>query len=411
VGALSLSNQNNHVQSAVTLGVQHYTVETGDTSWSAIVRNICDGNSTGAAATAFSRAATGKSDGTVFVGQIIHVNPSLCPLPPTTTTISPTTIAPTTSTLPATTTTAAASTTTASPTTSVAPATTTTTIPPAPDAITHGRELTLNDVGPRAPPTGATFNSRLIVTTPGVILSGQTYLKGLTINADNVTVEDCVIRDTVNSDWANLIINGRGVTIQHCDIDNTSTVYYGIQINGDSTSTNPTKIHRNHIHHGGHGVNSDALWWEFTENLVDNIVAPNPPPYPGDDVWHADGIIAWGAHYYIARNKILVPLTQTGVINIGTWSGSQNDVDDVRIIDNYFAGAGFIFYIEEKQSSYNVTNMVITGNDIGQDFFPNGGYWTPGIWFTGYPPDVDPTVSGNRLVTATGAFVANIGFY
>jgi hypothetical protein len=122
VAGLAASVATMPAQSATTPDVVHYTVETGDTAWSVIVRKFCGGLTSPQAATAFSLAATGSNNGTVRVGQIIHVNPALCPTPTTTTSSNPTTTsvapstAPTTSVAPSTTTPP----TTAGPTTTVA---------------------------------------------------------------------------------------------------------------------------------------------------------------------------------------------------------------------------------------------------------------------------------------------------
>lgn len=275
-------------------------------------------------------------------------------------------------------------------------------------SITHGRQLTLSDVGPRTTPSGTTYNTRQTISSSGTY-SGFTYNKGLTISADNVIIEDCIISDDNNADFGNLIINGGNVTIRYCEIDNNEQVYYGIAQRGGSVGS-PNTFYRNNIHHGGFGMNAeDTEGWSFYENYVHDLVAPDPAPYPGDDVWHTDCIIAWGSHCNIERNKLLIPINQTGIINFGTWSGSTVDIDDVFIDSNYMAGAGFIFYVEEKDSSYNVTNMVVTNNDIGQDYYSNGGY--NGLWYGGYPPTIDPTTSGNRLVTYPGgSFVSDANY-
>jgi hypothetical protein len=279
--------------------------------------------------------------------------------------------------------------------------------------LTHGRQLTLSDVGPRTTPTGTTYNTRQTISSNNVTVSGNIYNKGLTITGSGVTVEDCIIRDDVGAtSYANLRIQGANATVRYCEIDNESLVYYGVQVAADSTEANPTRVYRNWIHHGGFGLaGEDATWWEFTENYVDDLVAPDPPVNEGEDIWHVDAVIAWGSHMVVARNKLLVPLDQTGVINIGTWSGSTSNVDDVVIDSNYLAGAGYVFYLEEKGTSYDITNMVVTDNDIGDDYYTNGGFY--GVWYQGFPPTTPPTVTGNRLVDASngGAYLSDVVYF
>lgn len=283
---------------------------------------------------------------------------------------------------------------------------------PDPDPTPHGRDVNASNTGPRITISGPTYEDRRTIDAPGTY-SNFTCLAGLTVNYSGpgvIIIEDVRIADDNNSDWANLIITPgtMNVEIRYAEIDNMDMVYYGIAGRGGAVGT-PILIHHCDIHGGGFALNAeDTEGWEFYDNFVHDLVAPDPAPYPGDPVWHVDGVIAWGSHATILRNKILIDLDQTAIINFGTWSGSTAGIDDVMIQDNYFAGAGYIFYIEEKDSPMDVTNMVITGNDIGQDFYPDGGYW--GVWYMGYPPTVPPMTSGNRIVTTGGAFVANCNY-
>lgn len=277
------------------------------------------------------------------------------------------------------------------------------------NTITHGRQIGPSNTGPRSIP-GTTYNTRQTLSTNGATVSGNIYNKGLSITGSNITVQDCIIRDDVPTDYGNILLSGSGNRVQYCEIDNTSNVYYCVDILANGTSVSPNVIHRNYIHHGGQAISAAYNWWQFTENYVTDIVAPDPSPNPPDDIWHADAVIAWGANMVVARNKMLVNLNQTGVINIGTWSGSTQHVDNVSIDSNYIAGAGYIFYIEDRSGTYDVTNMTITDNDIGDDFYATGGFY--GIWYGGAPPAVDPTVTGNRLVDASagGAFISNVTY-
>lgn len=282
--------------------------------------------------------------------------------------------------------------------------------PPPPSwELQHGRQINTTITGPRSTPSGTTYSTRQTLYSPGTY-SGLTFNKGLTIAGDNITVEDCYIGDDNNADFANLIVTGQNVLVQYCEIDNHQQVYYGIAQRGGSAAA-PNIYQRNDIHDGGFGINGEATnGWQFIENYVHDICAPSPAPYPGDDVWHADAIIAWGSDVTIQRNKLLVPITQTGVINFGIWSGSVSHIANVVIDSNYLAGAGFVFYVEEKDNpTYRITGMRITNNDFGQDYYPSCGYY--GYFYQGYPPVENPIVTGNRLVTAGGVYVSDVSYY
>lgn len=264
--------------------------------------------------------------------------------------------------------------------------------------IDHGRELTLQHVGPRSAQT-IVYDTPQTITTPGVY-KGIRYNKGLTIRADNVELMDCYISTDIISSPFNLKVMGSNVKVHHCEIDNKSLVYFGIQQDYSATATTVNQYYRNYIHHCGQAITAAGSYWDFYENYADNIVAPIPVPYPGDQPWHSDGVISWGEHLRVRKNKILISLDQTGCINIGTWVGMPaHDVTDVLVDSNYFAGAGFIFYVEER-GTQKPRGFIITNNDIGQDFYTTGGYY--GIWYPNARPTEKPTTYGNFLVDKTG---------
>lgn len=286
-------------------------------------------------------------------------------------------------------------------------------VPPQDDPVTHGREIDATNTGPHATPSGTTYNTPQTISTAGTY-SNLIFNKGLTITADNVELYDCLITTDVTSSSFCLKVTGNNVSVHHCEIDNQELVYYAIENNGGAVGGR-NRFWRNNIHHAGQGISSAYSYWDFYENYVHDIVAPEPfgpgtAPHPGDSTWHADGVISWGEHITVERNKILVQLQQTGVINIGTWVGMPaHNVTDVTIDSNYFAGAGFIFYVEER-GVQDVLDFTITNNDIGQDYYTNGGYY--GVWYQGAPPAVNPTVTGNRIVTYPGGtFVSNVDYY
>lgn len=264
--------------------------------------------------------------------------------------------------------------------------------------VAHGREITLAHVGPRVAQT-VVYDTPQVITTSGVY-SGIRYNKGVAIRADNVELKDCYIGTDVISSPSNVKVMASNVKIHHCEINNNSLVYFAIQQDYSATATSVNQFYRNHIHHCGQALSAAGSYWDFYENYVTDIVAPIPVPYPGDQPWHSDGVISWGEHLKVRKNKILISLQQTGAINIGTFAGMPaHDVTDVLVDSNYLAGAGFIFYVEER-GTQKVRGFVITNNDIGTDFYTTGGYY--GIWYPNARPAEKPTTSGNFLVDKTG---------
>jgi hypothetical protein len=357
--------------------VRHYTVQTGDTSWGAIVRKHCAGRTSSAAQSAFSVAATGSTNGVVRVGQVIHVDPANCPAAVATTTTSPTTTA------------AAASTTSSSTstTTTVAPtstASTTTPTAPPPGSVAHGRDLTKAMVGPRVPAVQV-FTTRQTITVPGVYTAID-YRAGVDVRAAGVVFVDCRFSSTNVNHSAVVHTNRADTVLVHSEIDGRSLVYVGIKA---EVGADRLVVERSYMHHVGHGLNTSAVSWRMTESWIDNIVAPNPAPIPSEDVWHADGVISWGSNTLAERNVIdLGALGQTAAVNHGTWSGS-GPVSNVTYRDNVLAGGGYTVYFEER--SFPLKGLVVTGNDMRPGPY---GYVYPGarpaqmpVWSNNRRPD------------------------
>lgn len=248
-------------------------------------------------------------------------------------------------------------------------------------AITHGRHLTKVMVGPRVPAVQV-FATRQTITAPGTYAAVD-YQAGVDVRAAGVSFVDCRFSSTNFNQSAVVHTNQPDTVFLHSEIDGKSLIYVAIKA---ENGADRLVVERSYMHHVGHGLNTSAVSWRMTESWIDNIVAPNPAPYPGDAVWHADGILSWGSSTLAERNVIdLGSLGQTAAVNHGTWSGS-GAVSNVTYRDNVLAGGGFTVYFEERGNT--LTGLTVIGNDM-----------LPGQYGYVYPsarPAQTPMWSNNR---------------
>ena len=328
-------------------------------------------------------------------------------IPPTTvpsTTVLPVTVPPTTAlpvTVPPTTvprTTVPATVPATVPPTTVPPTTVPATVPPptvppatvppttappttVPGSVTHGRDLTKSMVGPRVP-AAQVFTTRQTITVPGVYAAID-YQAGVDVRVAGVSFVDCRFSSTNVADSAVVFTNKPGTVFRYSEVDGKSRVYVAIKAENGADGL---VIEHSYMHHVGHGLNTSAVSWRMTESWIDNIVAPDPAPYPGDELWHADGILSWGSNTLAERNVIdLGFLSQTAAVNHGTWSGS-GAVSNVTYRDNVLAGGGYAVYFEER--SYPLTGLTVVGNDLRTGSF--------GYVYAGARPARAPVWTNNR---------------
>lgn len=253
-------------------------------------------------------------------------------------------------------------------------------VTPAPGAIGHGKDLTLSMVGPAA--IGITS---FTTGSSGRQISGTATYDGFTVTGPHLLIQGAMITGGLD------ISSSQPVVVRGCKV--YSSGYWGIntrsgkilllynEIGGSSSSSGPDTglnvgsdnliAFRNRITYmKGDGISVGGKGAQILENYVHNFV-----PSPGA---HHDGLQATGSNngMFIARNKILVQLNETGAINLGAWVGA---LTEVKVDSNYLAGGSFTFY----GNGGTTTNVSVTNNIFGTDFYPNSGiygaaaYWQP----------------------------------
>jgi hypothetical protein len=204
----------------------------------------------------------------------------------------------------------------------------------------------------------------LRITKSGSVVSDLRVYGSITIEADNVTVQNVEV--ICSNAWWIIRDNGRGNTIQ----DSTLTVdrssssnycQYGI------TGGDEVKILRNDISFTPDGLTFAGDSAEVRANWVHDQIA-----YPGKDD-HVDAAQLNGGGsgpYLFIGNHFSVPEPQTGCLALFADFGP---IRNVTVQGNLFDGAGYSFY----GGTDSATNVQVTDNVFGTTFFPKGGYYGP----------------------------------
>lgn len=206
-------------------------------------------------------------------------------------------------------------------------------------------------------PPGVTLtpSGGLVINTPGAVISGLDIKGMVTINAPNVTLQNCKI----TSDSYMVVKIGDGITgtvVQNCSIDNLNAG--GIGISGQG------KFLANDIQHCADGINVAGDNTLIQGNYIHDM--------GGTAGSHFDSIQADGgfSNLSIINNTVLNEYGQTGALMLDNYWGP---IDKVVIDGNLFYGGGYTIYINEMGSGQPgggpITNVSFTNNTVG------GGYW------------------------------------
>ena len=219
-----------------------------------------------------------------------------------------------------------------------------------------------------------------VVTADGTVVSGLSVSGTLQINADNVTVKN--VKVTTGGNFGISLTHTAGVTIANSTISgqNATTGRVGSAIDdvyGDSTGM--TLKYNN--------ISNFKTAIQISTGLADSNYIHDPGYLAGD---HTNGFYVNGGTQplTIQNNTIFDPLGQTDAINLDAGTpGPGAPVANKTIKNNFLAGGAYTIYGGAPSGS-PTSNIVITGNRFGQNYFPKSGQYGPVAYF-------DPTGTGN----------------
>lgn len=156
---------------------------------------------------------------------------------------------------------------------------------------------------------------------------------------------------------------------------------------GDGNSN--TVFYRNYISYTSTGIQPGNRGPQVIENYIEKMTLYNPD-------LHLNGISFNGGqkNALVLRNKVLVQnpddagrtISQTDAIaffqDFGDYQGTGTNLDGsvgYKVKDNYIGGGGYSLYagMNSGKTATSVKNMVVTGNQVTTQWWPNGGMWGP----------------------------------
>jgi len=211
------------------------------------------------------------------------------------------------------------------------------------------------------------------VTGNGANLTGLYIPYQLNIAASNVTVNDDEI--VTNGDFGvSLGNNVSGVTIENSTIAGqnatTGRVSYAIDdVYGTSTGTDVQ----------GNNISDFRTAVALSTGQITGNYIHNPGYISGD---HTNGIFDAGSTQplTINDNTIFNSLGQTDAISLDA-SASGQTVANKTVTNNFLAGGGYTIYGGDSLSN-TTSNIVITGNRFGGQYYSTSGQYGPDAYYS-----------------------------
>jgi hypothetical protein len=245
--------------------------------------------------------------------------------------------------------------------------------------------------------TGWSYNaadSEVIVTGNGAVLSGLYIPYTVEIDASNVTVND--VQVVTGGAFAIDLRHTTGVTIENSTISGTNATSGRVDsaiddVYGDSTGMVIT----------GNNISAFRTAMQISTGLVQGNYIHDPGYISGD---HTNGIVTAGGTepMTINDNTIFNSLGQTDAISLDAATAGAT-VSNKTIENNFLAGGGYSIYGGDGQSN-PTSNIVITGNRFGQQYYAKGGQFGPQAYFD--PAGTGSIWSGNIWDTTAQAIAA-----
>jgi hypothetical protein len=223
------------------------------------------------------------------------------------------------------------------------------TVPSFPDATNTGL------------PAGVTLtpSGGLVVTQAGAVISGLNITGQVSIEAPNVTIENCTI---TSSAWSVVsIADGiTGTVIQNCDINGVGSGNDGSTgINGQGQFLN------NDIYNVENGISVAGSNTTIQGNYIHDLNASGSPHYDGIQI---DGGVS---NVLISHNSVINNHGQTSAVMIDNDFGA---ISNIQVSDNLLVGGGYTVYSDGRATSALITGVSFTNNHIGSGQFGDNSF-------------------------------------
>jgi hypothetical protein len=230
-----------------------------------------------------------------------------------------------------------------------------------------------------------TSSGDLVITKAGTVISGLNITGTVTIQAANVTLENCKI--TSSSYFVvNVAAGVTGAVVQNCEINGLGGTSGNVGINGQGTFVG------NNIYNVENGINltGSAV---IENNYIHGLKASGSPHYDGIQI---DGGVS---NITIDHNTVINDNGSVSAIMIDNYWGP---ISNISVDNNLLVGGGFTVYNAQQFSGGTISGVSFTNNHMG-----TGQY---GITdFTGTNPTYTGNVNDGAALAAKLNTAANTG--
>ena len=236
-------------------------------------------------------------------------------------------------------------------------------------------------------PPGVTLTASgdLVITKAGTVISGLNITGTVTIEAANVTLENCKITSGAYF-VVNVTAGTTGAVVQNCEINGLGNTSGNVGINGQGTFIG------NNIYNVENGINVTGAT-VIENNYIHDMHAAGSPHYDGIQI---DGGVS---NISIEHNTVINNNSSVSAIMIDNYWGP---ISNISVDNNLLVGGGFTVYDAQQFSGGTISGVSFTNNHMGA-----GQY---GITdFTGTNPTYTGNVNDGAALAATLNTSANTG--
>lgn len=230
-------------------------------------------------------------------------------------------------------------------------------------------------------PAGTDLTNSGPITTShdGQVIQNLKITGTVLVKNAGVVIRNCEIVGSGNSFGVELFTGASGTVIQDSTIHGVnqgkSRLMYGIF---DYNGANAAGLTVQRV---------NAYWISHDVQVEQGVIADSyfhdMGFVPGD---HTEPIGSWGGskgQLTIHHNTILNDQDQTAAIYLTAQYG--NEVNRT-VTDNLLAGGGYTIYGGARSGGYSTANIVITGNQFSNRYFPKAGSYGPAAYYTASDP-------------------------
>lgn len=232
--------------------------------------------------------------------------------------------------------------------------------------------------------TTLTNSGPINVNTNGAIISGKNITGSLTVDANNVIVENCKINCSGENYGIGLMSGRSGLTVRHCEVFGipitnnrpASHVLTAIACDFDASMAN-VEISFCDIHGIENAIGGGNLF------IHDNYIHDFAIWQVGGDTDHTDGVQTAGSTNIggmrIIHNTIIGICTAGGLATPTNYQAGSSCValsmgmHDLTIDGNFFAGGTYTLY-GNAQAGGSPANTHVTNNRFSTQYYPNAEF-------------------------------------